>query len=66
MSRVNASDREQRMSEDTRLCLSFVLGMVFMTLAHVAVLWAARPTPSEQITECQSIMRLDNEHTDTE
>jgi len=45
---------------------AFFLGLIFMAIANCAVLWAARPTPSEQIDACHSIMRLPNEHTHTQ
>ncbi len=41
-----------------------VFGATLMFFFMLSVMYALQLTPSEQVDQCQSIMRLDNEHTD--
>ena len=43
-----------------------VFGAALMFLFMLGVMYALKLTPAEQLDQCQSIMRLHNEHTHTE
>lgn len=43
-----------------------LFGAGLMFLFMLSVIYALQLTPTEQLDQCQSIMRLHNEHTDQE